>query len=68
MLFTGYSRPSSTTSHALESMDSVLVDIGQMEGRRDKLYSGLSKQGYDISKPQGSFYMMVRSGDKDFCY
>ena len=58
--FLGYSRPSSTTSHALECMDDILIDIGQMEARRDKLFLGLSKQGYEISKPQGSFYMMVR--------
>ena len=41
-------------------MDGVLIDIGQMEARRDKLFFGLSKHGYDISKPQGSFYMMLR--------
>ena len=54
ILLTGYSRPSSTTSHALEKMDNVLIDVKQLEARRDKLYDGLSQQGYDISKPEGT--------------
>ena len=57
ILPTGYSRPSSTTSHALEKMDNVLIDIKQMEARRDKLYDGLSQQGYDISKPEGKCWL-----------
>ena len=34
--------------------------IGQLEARRDRLFAGLSGQGYDVTKPQGTFYMMVR--------
>ena len=49
---TGYSRPSSTTGHALEAMDRVLIDLGQMQAKRDKLYEGLRGQGYEITKPQ----------------
>ena len=57
---TGWSRPSSTTGHALEAMDRVLIDIGQLQARRDKLHTGLSGQGYHITKPQGTFYMMLK--------
>ena len=38
-------------------MDNVLIDIKQMEARRDKLYDGLSQQGYDISKPEGKCWL-----------
>ena len=57
---TGYSRPSSTTGHALEAMDRVLIDLRQMQAKRDKLYAGLSGQGYHITKPRGTFYMMLK--------
>jgi len=57
---TGWARPSSTTGHALANMDKVLIDIKQLEARRDRLHSGLCKLGYSVTKPQGSFYMMVK--------
>ena len=59
---TGWSRPSSTTGHALEAMDRVLVDLGQLQARRDKLHAGLRGQGYEITKPQAGrgFYQLVR--------
>jgi len=57
---TGWSRPSSLAGHALKNMDSVLIDIGQLEARRDKLFNGLSEMGYDVTKPQGTFYMMLK--------
>ena len=49
---TGWSRPSSTTGHALEAMDKVLIDLGQLQARRDKLHAGLKGLGYEITKPQ----------------
>ena len=49
---TGWSRPSSTTGHALEAMDRVLIDLGQLQARRDKLHAGLTGQGYEITKPE----------------
>merc|ERR1712212_815631 len=48
---TGWARPSSTTGHALANMDKVLIDIKQLEARRDRLHSGLCKLGYSVTKP-----------------
>ena len=31
-----------------------------METRRNKLFNGLSKMGYNVTKPQGTFYMMLK--------
>jgi len=42
-----------------------VVGMGEYLGRRDILYKGLSDLGYDVIKPQGTFYMFPKSPDTD---
>ena len=46
------------------------VDIGVYDQCRKKLYDGLTKAGYDCVKPEGAFYLFVKSpmaDDAAFC-
>ncbi len=46
------------------------VDVGIYRRRRDRLCEGLSKAGYDFTKPEGAFYLFPKTPIKDdvrFC-
>ena len=45
-------------------------DISEYEKNRDILYNGLIKCGYECRKPQGAFYLFLKSpikDEKEFC-
>ena len=49
---------------------SVSVDIRALVARRDGLVPALREMGYEVTNPEGTFYLMVRSPDPDdraFC-
>ena len=41
------------------------VNIGAYRENRDIIYNGLTSLGYECVKPDGAFYLFVRSPDKD---
>ena len=45
----------------VESLQSVTVDVGVYQAKRDLLYRALTGMGYSVVKPQGAFYMFPRS-------
>ena len=48
----------------------VTSDISVYKNNRDLLYSSLIKYGFDVVKPDGAFYLFVKSPEKDakaFC-
>lgn len=48
----------------------VTSDISVYKNNRDLLYSSLIKHGFDVVKPDGAFYLFVKSPEKDakaFC-
>ena len=51
--------------HVVESLQSVTVDVGEYQKKRDFLYPKLIKMGYKVVKPNGAFYMFPRSPIKD---
>ena len=45
-------------------------DISEYEKNRDILYHGLISSGYECKKPQGAFYLFLKSpmkDEKEFC-
>lgn len=40
-------------------------DISVYERNRDRLYAALTEYGFDVIKPEGAFYMFVRSPEAD---
>ena len=41
------------------------VDVGIYKKNRDILYGALTEYGYECVKPEGAFYLFVKSLDKD---
>ena len=45
----------------VKHLQSVTIDVGQYQAKRDFLYQNLVDIGYSVVKPQGAFYMFPRS-------
>ena len=41
------------------------IDIGALQARRDRMVPALTEMGYEVTRPEGTFYAMVRSPDPD---
>jgi len=46
-------------------LQTVSIDVGQYQNKRDYLYENLVDMGYSVVKPQGAFYMFPKSPVKD---
>ena len=49
----------------IKHMQGIHVDIAQYERKRDLLCDGLASAGYDIVKPDGTFYLFIRTPIED---
>ena len=45
----------------MTSLQSVTVDVGLYERKRNFLYSKLTDMGYSVVRPQGAFYMFPKA-------
>jgi len=64
--------PNADLQYALPSFENenIIIDIKNLQMRRDEICNTLSEVGYEFKKPQGTFYILVKSpipDDKKFC-
>jgi aspartate aminotransferase len=57
----GWTFPNAIMQYAMRDLEQASIDVPAMQSRRDKLVSALIEMGYDTVKPEGTFYVMVRS-------
>jgi aspartate aminotransferase len=57
----GWQLPNATLQRAVADLETLSIDIGALERRRDRLAAALRGFGYDVMVPEATFYMMVRS-------
>ena len=57
----GFVNAPALMQHIVKSLQSVTVDVGVYQAKRDLLYGALTGMGYSVVKPQGAFYMFPRS-------
>jgi aspartate aminotransferase len=60
-LATGYAFPNALLQHAIEDLESLSIDVGALERRRDRVVGGLRAAGYETTNPEGTFYVMARA-------
>lgn len=62
---TGFAFPNALLQHALPEIEPLCIDLAPLERRRDRVVSALSAMGYDVVRPSGTFYVLVRSPVED---
>ena len=57
----GWTFPNAIMQYALGDLEQASIDVPAMQRRRDRLVAALTEMGYEAVKPEGTFYVMVRS-------
>lgn len=64
-LVSGYAFPNAIMQYALGDLEKLSIDVGALQRRRDQVVSALDEMGYETIKPEGTFYVLVRSPISD---
>jgi aspartate aminotransferase len=65
LLTSGYGFPNAVLQYAVGDLEQLSIDIGHLNAKRDRMLAGLREAGYDVTTPQGTFYLLVRSPIED---
>ena len=57
----GWQIPDATLQRAVPDFERLSIDVGALERRRDRLAAALRAIGYELTVPEATFYMVVRS-------
>jgi len=57
----GWTFPNAVMQYAMGDLEQAIIDIPAMQRRRDRIVDALTAMGYEVVKPEGTFYVMVRS-------
>ncbi|WP_396020349.1 aminotransferase class I/II-fold pyridoxal phosphate-dependent enzyme [Arthrobacter sp. ISL-72] len=57
----GWIYPNALLQYALPALEKFSIDVGQLQRKRDRLYDELTGMGYQLHRPEGSFYLFVHS-------
>ena len=61
----GYVNPPSLMQRVVEKCLGQTADMAKYKENRDRLMAGLKEIGYDFVKPEGAFYLFMKSPEKD---
>jgi aspartate aminotransferase len=66
---TGWNFPSALMQYALPDLEKLVIDVNALERRRDRLCDGLEAAGYQVTRPKGAFYVLVKTpgSENAFC-
>jgi aspartate aminotransferase len=64
-VLSGWAFPNSILQHAIDKLDTQLIDLALLQRKRDRVVDGLSSSGYEVTTPEGTFYVVVKSPDAD---
>ena len=57
----GWQFPNTTLQRAVPDLETLSIDVPALQRRRDRMFDALTGLGYEVTKPEATFYMMVRS-------
>jgi aspartate aminotransferase len=67
----GWLFPNAVMQRAIADLEHLSIDLVELEAKRDLMVDELGRLGYAVKKPEGTFYLWVRSPDPDdfaFCH
>ena len=57
----GWTFPNAVMQYAMGDLEQASIDVPAMQRRRDRVVDALGEMGYEVVRPEGTFYVMVRS-------
>ncbi|MBP1135156.1 aspartate aminotransferase [Arthrobacter sp. PvP023] len=57
----GWIYPNALLQYALPALETFTIDVAQLQRKRDRFFEELTRMGYQLHRPEGSFYLFVRS-------
>ena len=60
-VFNGFAFPNALLQHALPDIEPLSIDIPRLQRKRDRLVGALREIGYDVTNPEGTFYILGKS-------
>ena len=64
-LGSGWGFPNALLQHSIADLETLSIDIPALQRRRDRMVPALREMGYEVTRPEGTFYLMARSPDPD---
>jgi len=61
----GFVNAPATMQYIVNKLLDITVDVQYYQKKRDRIYQILSDAGYEIVKPEGTFYLFPKSPEKD---
>lgn len=65
MVGNGYTFPNAVMQYALEDLEPLSIDMSHMQWKRDRMVKALVEMGYEMTPPEGTFYLLVKSPLED---
>ncbi len=66
----GWGYPDATMQYAVPTLETLSIDIAGLAAKRDRLVGALRQWGYNVTKPEGTFYVWGKAPGGDavsFC-
>ncbi|MBX9246804.1 aminotransferase class I/II-fold pyridoxal phosphate-dependent enzyme [Actinotalea ferrariae] len=61
----GWVFPEAIMQHSVEALETVGLDVAELEAKRDLLVGALTGWGYDVVRPEGTFYLWAAAPGGD---
>ncbi len=61
----GHMFPNAVLQYALPELERLAIDVEHLERKRDRIVSSLCEMGYQVHRPEGTFYVLPRSPISD---
>ena len=61
----GWMFPSALMQYSLETLETLSIDLRELERKWDRFVAELDAAGYELWPPEGTFYLWARSPDPD---
>jgi aspartate aminotransferase len=53
--------PDTAMQRAMPELERLSIDVGAIEKRRDRMVGALTRMGYEVTSPEGTFYLFPRT-------
>jgi len=60
-LFCGYLFPNALLQHAIGDLEGMTLDVAYQQRKRDHVVDALVEMGYEVQRPEGTFYVFPKS-------